>query len=140
MVKDVCPYLMHASAAWDPHMVKDVCPYLLYASAAWDPHMVKDVCPYLEYASAAWHPHMVNDVTKLEPVQWKFSCVVTDNKEREEGCMTRLLLESEWSPLAHRRHIHRLTVPYMSNEVENAIEMPTYVQSQISHTLSHHEI
>ncbi len=30
----VCPYLMHVSAAWDPHMVKDVCPYLMYASAA----------------------------------------------------------------------------------------------------------
>ncbi len=69
---------------------------------------------------------------------------MTGNKETEEGCITRLLQELEWSPLAHRMKIHRLTVLHMSIQGEIAIEMPTYVQKfktkSVTPAVCHHEI
>ncbi len=79
------------------------------------------VHPYLEYTSAAWDPHMLKDVTRLESVQWKAARFVTGKKEREEGCMTRLFLKLEFSPLAHRGNMHRLTVLYIAIQGEISI-------------------
>lgn len=97
------------------------------------------VRPHLEYASAAWDPHMVKDTTKLESVQHKAARFVTGNREREEGCMTRLLQDLDLAPVAHRRKVHRLTILYMATQGDIAINIPDYVQHQSRHTRSHHQ-
>ncbi len=75
---------------------------------------------------------MVKDVTSLESAQRKAARFVTGNKETDEECMTRLLQELEWSPLAYRRKFHRLTVLYMAIQEEIAIEMPLACNQQSS--------
>ncbi len=55
------------------------------------------VRPHLEYASGAWDPYQKNDIYKIEMVQRKAARFVTRNYSREEGTVTQILEELEWT-------------------------------------------
>ncbi len=88
------------------------------------------VRPQLEYASAAWDPHLKTQKESIERVQRKAARFVTNEHSREEGTMTKLLRDLEWSTLEARRSVNRLTFFYKILNKHVDIELPHYVTPQ----------
>ena len=67
------------------------------------------VRPTLEYGSASWDPYHSSDINQLEQVQRRAARFIHRNYwDRTPGCVSRMVNELGWQPLADRRHTHRL--------------------------------
>ena len=73
----------------------------------------------MEYASPVWDPHTKCDTNKIEMVQCKCACYVTDNRYRTSS-VTSLLNCLSWQTLEERRRQYRLAVMYriLHNQVD----------------------
>ena len=71
------------------------------------------VLPTVSYAAAAWDPFQSSDVDQLERVQRRGARFVHGNyKDRTPGCVTKMISDLGWLPLAERRRVHRLHYLY----------------------------
>ena len=67
------------------------------------------VRPVLEYASTVWDPSNQGDIEALEMVQRRAARYVFNNyTDRTPGCVTSMLVNLKWEPLAERRATNRL--------------------------------
>jgi hypothetical protein len=67
----------------------------------------------MEYGSIIWDPYTKQELTKLESIQRRGARLITkDYKNREEGCMTKMLNELNLPTLQSRRQKQRLSFFY----------------------------
>ena len=88
------------------------------------------VRPQLEYVSVACNPHLETQKESIERVQKKAARFVANEHSWEEGSMTKLLRDLEWSSLEARRTVARLTFFYKILNKHVDIELPHYVTPQ----------
>lgn len=68
--------------------------------------------PTLEYASASWDPYQCLYINQLQQVQKVARFVHRNYWDRTPGCVSRMMNELGWQPLADRGHTHRLIMLY----------------------------
>ena len=67
--------------------------------------------PLLEYSSAAWDPYTKNVTNQIEKVQKRAARFVSnDFTSRSEGCVTEIIQSLEWTSLADRRKVRRISI------------------------------
>ena len=70
----------------------------------------------LDYAATVWDPFSISDIDRLERVQKRAARFITnDYKNREPGCVTRMLQKLNLPSLQHRRQQQRLKLLYKIN-------------------------
>ncbi len=79
------------------------------------------VRPLLEYCAPVWDPHTSDLIHQLEAVQRRAARFVKKDYNRESS-VTAMLQDLQWSTLAHRRKIQRLTVFHKA--VEGYLSIP----------------
>ena len=88
------------------------------------------VRPTLEYASTVWDPYHQTHIQALEGVQRRAARFVKGNfYDRSPGCVTSMLRDLEWEPLATRRQNSRLVMMYKINDDLIDIPAATYLTS-----------
>ena len=86
------------------------------------------VRPTLEYASTVWDPYHQTHIQSLEGVQRRAARFVKGNfYDRSPGCVTSMLRDLEWEPLATRRRNSRLVMMYKINHDLIDIPAATYL-------------
>ena len=69
------------------------------------------VRPLLEYSSAAWDQYTKNLTNQIEKVQKRAAHFVSnDFTSRSEGCVTEMIQSLEWTSLADRRKVRRISI------------------------------
>ena len=69
------------------------------------------VRPLLEYSSAAWDPYTNNLTNQIEKVQKRAARFVSnDFTSRSDGCVTEMIQSLEWTSLADRRKVRRISI------------------------------
>ena len=69
------------------------------------------VRPLLEYSSAGWAPYTKNLTNQIEKVQKRAARFVSnDFTSRSEGCVTEMIQSLEWTSLADRRKVRRISI------------------------------
>ena len=80
------------------------------------------VRPHLEYAAASWDPYTARDITQLEKVQRRAARFAKSDFQRTTS-VTQLLTELDWSQLADRRRVARLSMFFKA--VHGLVAIPT---------------
>ncbi|KAK3094514.1 hypothetical protein FSP39_002723, partial [Pinctada imbricata] len=91
------------------------------------------VRPVLEYASTVWDPYQTQQIQQLENVQRQAARFATGNYySRDPGCVTSMLHQLDWEPLAHRRARNRVIMLYKITH--HIVEVPVHHLIHLSNT------
>ena len=95
------------------------------------------VRPQLEYASPVWSPYTQTNINKVEAVQRREACWVT-NDYSSYSSETQMIIFLGWRSLEQRRADVHLIMFYKIVYGLVAIHLPTYIQCQVRMTRTMH--
>ena len=76
------------------------------------------------FASTVWSPHQKYQIDKLEAVQRKAARFIKNCWSREQGTVTKLLVDLKWDTLQVRREKARLLMFYKATHGQADIPLP----------------